>query len=111
MGCSRLFAQLGGSLFPTSLATFLQLVSTGPVWGQAGPLRVTGTVTSAVDGSQLPAVRVSVKGGNVGTLTATNGRYTIDAPSPTDTLVFTIIGYRASEVPIASRAVVNGAVE
>src|SRR5256885_3087 len=111
MSCSRLFAQLGGSLFPTSLATFLQLVSTGPVWGQAGPLRVTGTVTSAVDGSQLPAVRVSVKGGKVGTLTATNGRYTIDAPSPTDTLVFTIIGYRASEVPIAGRAVVNVAME
>ena len=111
MSCSRLFAQLGGSLFPTSLATFLQLVSTAPVWGQAGPLRVTGTVTSAVDGSQLPAVRVSVKGTSLGTLTGTNGRYTIDAPSPTDTLVFTIIGFRSSEVPIGGRSSVNVVME
>src|SRR2546422_6919884 len=109
---SRPFPRLGGSLFATSLAaTFLLLVSTGLVWGQAGPLRVTGTVTSAVDGSQLPAVRVSVKGANLGTLTATNGRYTIDAPSPTDTLVFTVIGYRSSEVPIGGRSIVNVTME
>src|SRR6266699_68871 len=112
MGCSRLFARLGVSLFLTSLtATFLLLGVTGPVWGQAGQLRVTGTVTSAVDASQLPAVRVSVKGANVSTLTATNGRYTIDAPSPTDTLVFNIIGYRASEVAIGGRSVVNVTME
>src|SRR2546430_763255 len=104
MGCSR--------LFPITLgATLLLLASNAPVWGQAGPLRVTGTVTSAVDGSQLPAVRVSVKGANLGTLTATNGRFTIDAPSPTDTLVFTVIGYRSSEVPIAGRSIVNVAME
>src|SRR2546425_6879951 len=109
---SRPFPRLGGSLFATSLAaTFLLLVSTGLVWGQGGPLRVTGTVTSAVDGSQLPAVRVSVKGANLGTLTATNGRYTIDAPSPTDTLVFTVIGYRSSEVPIGGRSIVNVTME
>ena len=72
MRCSRSFTRLGGPLFATSLAaTFLLLVSTGLVWGQAAQNQVTGTVTSAVDSSLLPAVRVSVKGTTTATLSAT----------------------------------------
>ena len=112
MRCSRPFTRLGGPLFATSLAaTFLLLVSTRLVWGQAAQNQVTGTVTSAVDSSLLPAVRVSVRGTTTATLTATNGRYTITVPSPNDTLVFTIIGFRANQVPIAGRAVVNVVLE
>src|SRR5438046_2095862 len=112
MRCSRPFTRLGGPLFATSLAaTFLLLVSTGLVWGQAAQNQVTGTVTSAVDSSLLPAVRVSVKGTTTATLSATNGRYSITVPSPNDTLVFTIIGFRANQVPIGGRTVVNVVLE
>ena len=108
MRCSRSFTRLGGPLFATSLAaTFLLLVSTGLVWGQAAQNQVTGTVTSAVDSSLLPSVRVSVKGTTITTLTATNGRYTLTVPNANDTLAFTIIGFRASQVPIAGRTIVN----
>src|SRR5437867_7395697 len=112
MGCSRLFARLDGSLFPTSLAaTLLLLASTGPVSGQTGQFRVTGTVTSAADGSPLAGARVVVKGTGIGTLTGANGRYTVDAASPNDTLSFAFIGYRPVAVAIAGRPVVNATME
>src|SRR6266542_3642887 len=104
MGCSRLFPI-------TLVATLLLLASNAPVWGQGGQFRVTGTVTSATDGSPLPGARVLVRGTGVGTLTGANGRYAIDAPSPNDTLSFAFIGYRPLEVGIAGRPVVNVAME
>src|SRR5438046_9307636 len=95
MRCSRPFTRLGGPLFATSLAaTFLLLVSTRSVWGQAAQNQVTGTVTSAVDSSLLPAVRVSVRGTTTEPLTATNGRYTITVPTPRHPVVVTLIGRR-----------------
>src|SRR6266498_2672297 len=104
MGCSR--------LFPITLgATLLLLASNAPVWGQGGQFRVTGTVTSATDGSPLPGARVLVRGTGVGTLTGANGRYAIDAPSPNDTLSFAFIGYRPVAVAIAGRPVVNATME
>ena len=111
MRCPRPFARLGGALLPTSLAANLLLVPTDLVWGQGEQVRVTGTVTSAVDSSLLPAVRVSVRGTTITTLTATNGRYTLTVPNANDTLAFTIIGFRASQVPIAGRTIVNVVME
>ncbi len=111
MTCSHPFARLGGASLPTSLAATLLLVSTDLVWGQGEQVRVTGTVTSAVDSSLLPSVRVSVKGTTITTLTATNGRYTLTVPNANDTLAFTIIGFRANQVPIAGRTVVNVVLE
>src|SRR3989440_8319399 len=112
MSCSRVFARLGGPPCATALAaTLLLLVSTEPVSGQAGQFRVTGTVTSAIDGNALPGARVSVKGTTSSPLTATNGRLAIDARAPNDTLVFAFIGFRAAEVPLAERSVVNVVLE
>jgi TonB-linked SusC/RagA family outer membrane protein len=111
MGCSGLYARPGGS-FPTSLAaTLLLLVSTNLAWGQGAQFRVTGTVTSATDGSPLPGARVVVKGTDISTLTGANGRYAIDAPSPNDTLSFAFIGYHPVAVAIAGRPVVNATME
>jgi TonB-linked SusC/RagA family outer membrane protein len=96
----------------TSLAaTLLLLVSTTWAWGQGGQFRVTGTVTSATDGSPLPGARVVVKGTNISTLTGTNGRYAIDAPSANDTLSFAFIGYRPVAMAITGRPVVNATME
>ena len=57
------------------------------LWGQGGPARVTGTVTSAIDGSPLQGTRVTVKGTTTTTLTATNGTITL---AGTNGLGFTI---------------------
>src|SRR3989440_11981136 len=93
------------------ILALLSLASAGPARGQTAPVRVTGTVTGAADGSPLSGARVVVKGTSISTLTGTNGRYTIDARSPNDTLTFAFIGYRPVEVAIAGRSVVNATME
>src|SRR5947208_2019 len=68
-------------------------------------------VIRAASGGPLAGARVVVKGTSIGTLTGTNGRYTIDARSPNDTLTFAFIGYRPVAVAIAGRSVVNATME
>ncbi len=63
---------------------------------------ITGTVTSAADGSALPGVSVIVKGTNIGTITDVNGKYTLEVPADAKTLVFSFVGYKTVEVPITS---------
>ena len=104
------------SLSPFSASLLVGLVSllsgsVEPGWGQAAPVQVTGTVTSASDGSPLSGARVVVKGTSIATLTGTNGRYAIAARTPNDTLTFAFIGYRPVEAAIAGKSVVNVAME
>lgn len=83
----------------------------GPAGDLAAQTQVSGVVMSSADGSPLSGARVVVKGTSVGTLTGTNGRYVIAAPSPGDTLVVSYIGFRAQEVGIAGRSAVNVSME
>lgn len=69
--------------------------------------QVSGTVTSAEDGQPLPGVNVVVKGTATGAATGIDGEYSLVAPSPNDTLIFSFIGYIVQEVPIAGRSVVD----
>ena len=110
MSRSLSLGQLGARVV-LGVATLLSLVFVQHAWGQALPVQVTGTVTSASDGRPLPGARVVVKGTSIETLTGTNGRYAIDARSPNDTLTFAFIGYRPIDVAIAGRSVVNAAME
>ena len=67
---------------------------------------VSGRVTSADDASGLPGVNVVVKGSAVGTVTDTEGNYTITAPS-NGTLVFTFIGLQSQEIPVNDRSTID----
>lgn len=79
---------------------------------QAGTgFQVTGLVTSADDGRPLPSVSVVVSGTTIGTLTNNLGRYTLTLPSPTETLVFSSIGFGRQEVAVGSRTVVNASLQ
>lgn len=69
--------------------------------------KVTGTVTSAEDGSPLPGVTVTVKNTSVGTVTATDGKYKIEVSGKNDILVFSFIGLLTQEVKVGSRTVVD----
>ena len=83
-----------------SLALFAPVVR-----GQEVPGRVSGTVTSE-EGQAIYGVNVVVKGTTTGTITATNGRYTVVA-QPNDTLLFRFIGYAPQEIPVAGRSIIN----
>ncbi len=67
---------------------------------------ITGTVTSADDGSALPGVSVVVKGTTIGTITDVDGKYTLSGvPEDAKTLVFSFVGYKTVEVPITSNVI------
>ncbi|MGH7445822.1 MAG: SusC/RagA family TonB-linked outer membrane protein, partial [Longimicrobiales bacterium] len=95
---SRLGAVLSMLILPGLLA---------PASLQAQEFAVSGVVTSAEGGRALPGVAVMVEGTDIGVITASNGRYTLRAPSGTATLVFSNLGYAEQRVPIENRSVIN----
>ncbi|WP_316803901.1 SusC/RagA family TonB-linked outer membrane protein [Pedobacter nototheniae] len=68
---------------------------------------VTGTVVSKEDGLPLPGVSVLAKGTKIGTVTSTDGKFTLRVPENTTTIEFTFIGYKAQSLPVTSSNVVN----
>jgi len=68
---------------------------------------VSGSVTSAEDGSALPGVNVVLKGTTNGTVTDANGSYRLTVPATGGSLVFSFIGLQTQEVAIGDRSVVD----
>ncbi|MEA5460129.1 TonB-dependent receptor [Arcicella sp. LKC2W] len=68
--------------------------------------RVTGKVTGA-DGQGIPGVSILLKGTQTGTTTDVGGNFAIGLKSGKDVLVFSAIGYKASEVSVGSQTSVN----
>ncbi len=67
---------------------------------------VTGKVTDAADGTGLPGASILVKGTTNGTVSDSNGNYSIAASSE-DVLTFSFIGYKSQELPVGERASVD----
>jgi TonB-linked SusC/RagA family outer membrane protein len=68
---------------------------------------ISGTVTSAEDGSPVPGVNVLAKGTLRGTITDVNGQYTFSVPDNTTTLVFSYVGYITQEIILSASNQVN----
>jgi TonB-linked SusC/RagA family outer membrane protein len=88
---------------PAGLALFFGIW----VSGEAQDLKVSGTVTSATDGTGLPGVSVRIKDTNQGTTTDVDGAYTLVANSTNDVLVFSFVGYAPKEVAVGQRTAIN----
>ncbi len=70
--------------------------------------RVTGTVTASDDGSPIPYAVVLLKGSRgVGTNTDADGRFALGGIPADAVLVFSYVGYKTQEIPVAGRTVVN----
>ncbi len=67
---------------------------------------VSGRIRDA-KGDGIPGVNVLVKGTSNGTTTNAEGKYTISAPNSGGTLVFSAIGYKASEVALSGQSSVD----
>jgi len=63
---------------------------------------VSGAVRDETN-SPLPGVNVVVKGTSTGTITNSDGRYTINVPNGASTIVFSFIGYADQEVSVGDR--------
>jgi len=72
---------------------------------------ITGTVTSAEDGTTLPGVNVVVQGTNIGTVTNMDGKYSINVPADAEALEFSFVGMMNKTVPIGSSSVIDVALE
>ena len=68
---------------------------------------ITGTVTSAEDGSAIPGVQVVVKGTTIGTTTDLDGNYELTVNEQAETLVFKFVGMVTKEVAIGNKKVIN----
>ncbi len=75
------------------------------VWAQDRV--VTGKVSSGDDGNALPGVNVLVKGTTNGTVTDSEGKYSLTVPPSGGSLVFSFIGLTTQEVEIGERSVID----
>src|SRR5690606_37939532 len=78
---------------------------------EAQQTRVSGTVTSAETGGAMAGVNVTVKGTTIGTLTNSDGGYSLLVPTPNDTLIFALIGHQEMEEAINGRSNVSVVLE
>lgn len=67
---------------------------------------VSGKVTDS-SGQPLPGVTVVVKGTTTGTITDFDGKYTLANVPGDATLVFSFVGMKSQEVPVAGKANIN----
>ncbi len=86
--------------------------STGkvPNAGQQPQDVITGKVTDN-NGAPLPGVTVVVKGTTTGTITNSDGSYSLSNIPQTATLLFTFVGMRAQEVAVAGKTLINISME
>ncbi|MDQ3396043.1 MAG: SusC/RagA family TonB-linked outer membrane protein, partial [Bacteroidota bacterium] len=62
---------------------------------------ISGKVTSSIDKTPLPGVNILISKSNQGTVTDTEGNYSISANTD-DLLIFSFIGYNTEEVSVSS---------
>jgi TonB-linked SusC/RagA family outer membrane protein len=77
-----------------------------PTGAGQNTIRVTGTVTSAIDGAILPGVSIVVEGTTTGTVTDMDGTYSIEVPENA-TLVFSYLGFALQKIAVGGRNSIN----
>jgi len=68
---------------------------------------VSGKITAVEDGSALPGVNVVVKGTTNGTVTDSDGAYSLTVSGSNQSLVYSFIGLQTQEVAIGERTTVD----
>lgn len=68
---------------------------------------VTGKITDAESGEGLPGVSVVLKGTQKGTITDTDGSFSISVPDANAVLIFSFVGYASQEIVVGNNSVIN----
>jgi TonB family protein len=74
---------------------------------QGSEITVTGNLSDRLTGSVLPGTAVVIKGTTIGTIADDHGNYSIKVADDKATLVFSHVGYKTQEIPIAKNAIIN----
>jgi TonB-linked SusC/RagA family outer membrane protein len=80
-------------------------------FAQMQQFAVSGKVTSASTGEPLPGVTIVMKGTTQGTITDTEGKYTIAGITPDAILVFSFVGLKTKEIAVGGRTKIDLAME
>jgi len=78
--------------------------------GDQQKITVTGTVISSSDNTALPGLTIVVKGTTQGTVTNTDGKYSIET-SPDATLVYSFVGFQPQEIAVQGKTVIDVTME
>jgi len=68
---------------------------------------VTGVVKDASNQETLPGVNIVLKGTTTGTITDSEGKYSLEVPEEGGTLRFSFVGYSPKEVEIGDKTTIN----
>lgn len=69
--------------------------------------QVSGRVTDSSNGEPLPGVSIVVEGTIIGTITDSDGNYTITVPDRNAVLIYSFVGYDPASIPVDGRSVIN----
>lgn len=69
--------------------------------------KVSGVVTSDIDGGPLEGVNISLRGSSVTVASDSKGKYSISVPNEKAELLFTFTGYTSQTVSVRARKVIN----
>ncbi|HZY78469.1 MAG TPA: SusC/RagA family TonB-linked outer membrane protein [Cyclobacteriaceae bacterium] len=87
-------------------AVAMWLAAFSPHLAMAQQATVTGVVRDEAN-APLPGVNILIKGTSTGTITDTDGRYSINVPDNQSVLVFSFIGYAEQEVTSAGKSTID----
>ncbi|RZK49728.1 MAG: SusC/RagA family TonB-linked outer membrane protein [Pedobacter sp.] len=68
---------------------------------------ITGKVSSAEDGTNLPGVGIKIKGSQTSVISNQDGRYSIPVPNNQSILVFTYLGFVTQEITVGNRTTLD----
>lgn len=85
------------------MVVILMLMAT---FGMAQNVLVKGKVTEAETGVTIPGANVLVKGTTIGIVTDNDGNFSLSVPAK-GTLVFSFIGFKLTEIPVAGKKEIN----
>ncbi|MDH4058017.1 MAG: carboxypeptidase-like regulatory domain-containing protein, partial [Cyclobacteriaceae bacterium] len=87
-------------LLSCKMTLFLLLVTAGIVNAQNYSVR--GVIKDLRTGEGLPGVNIAIKGTTLGTISDSNGGFSLSVPSSPATLVISFIGYKNAEVQVST---------
>jgi hypothetical protein len=90
---------------------FFSLLVLSCSFAMAQTMQLSGTVTSSEDNLPIPGASVFVKGTTVGAITSADGKFSFAAPSNSQILIVSFIGFRSQEVPIDGKKIIDVVLE
>ncbi|MGQ1786168.1 MULTISPECIES: SusC/RagA family TonB-linked outer membrane protein [unclassified Saccharicrinis] len=89
---------------PKIFITLVLLVSWTSIFAQQ--INITGKVVSDTNES-IPGVTIAIKGTSTGTITGSDGRYSLNVPNKSSIIVFSFIGFESQEIAVGNQTTIN----